>query len=376
MRKTIAALALLAACGGSPAAPPTVPEVTPPAAATPVVTTRPRLNRDQTIDAVAFGSCLDQTKPHPILADIVAAAPDAMVMLGDNVYADASSEAELRRAYDTLAESAQYRAMADAMPILAAWDDHDYGRNDVGKEYELKDVSKTIMLDFFGEPAGSPRRTRDGNYDALVVGPKGQRVQFLLLDTRWFRDELREGKAVSGRYVPHPEPGHTVLGDAQWAWLEARLQEPADVRFLVSSIQLLPNQHGFESWGLFPAERDRLLGMIGSTGAGGVIVVSGDRHRGELSCAFDPRIGYPLLELTATSLNRGNSNPEDNRYRRPGTGPVGDENYGLATIDWTAGEIELGLWGRGNVERVMSRVSLSALQPGQGMSGIPDCQPI
>ncbi len=369
---------LLAACGAPPPATPLVsaPVDTAEADATKTTQSRPRLGRDQTVRTVTFGSCLDQTKPHPILADIVAARPDAMVMLGDNVYADASSEAELRRAYETLGESPQFQAMAEAMPILAAWDDHDYGRNDVGKEYELKEVSKTVMLDFFGEPAGSPRRTREGNYDSLVIGPKGQRVQFLLLDTRWFRDELREGRAALGSYVPHPEPGPTVLGDAQWAWLEARLQEPADVRFLVTSIQLLPNQHGFEAWGLFPAERDRLLGLIGSTKAAGVIAVSGDRHRGELSCAFDPRIDYPLVELTATSLNRGNANPEDNRFRRPGTDPVGDENYGIASIDWDAGEIELGLRGRGSVDRVMMRVSLSALQPGQGVSGIPNCEPI
>ncbi len=319
-----------------------------------------------------FGSCLDQSRPHPILGDVVAADPDLVVLLGDNVYADAGVEADLERAYAGLGDSPGFRRMSAAAPILAVWDDHDYGRNDVGKEFELKEASKRIMLDFFAEPADSPRRQRPGNYDAVVVGPPGQRVQLLLLDTRWFRDPLRAGGS-SRRYLPHEESGPTVLGEAQWTWLEARLREPADVRFLVTSIQLEVDEHPFEGWGLFPAERRRMFDLIASTGAGGVVVVSGDRHRGELSCAFDPGIGYPLLELTASALNRPNYNLEDNRFRRPGAPLIGDENFGLVKVDWSHRTLSIGLHGIGGVVHFTSEVSLDALQPGRGISGVADC---
>ncbi|MBV1857323.1 MAG: alkaline phosphatase family protein [Nannocystaceae bacterium] len=333
---------------------------------------RLRVDPQQALSTVVFGSCLDPSRPHPILDDVVAAQPDLVVMLGDNVYADAGTEADLERAYASLAESPGFQRMSAAAPILAVWDDHDYGRNDVGKEFELKDASKRIMLDFFGEPASSPRRARAGNYDAVVVGPQGQRVQLLLLDTRWFRDPLRAGGSTR-RYVPHDDVGPTVLGEAQWIWLETQLRTPADLRFLVTGIQLEADEHPFESWGLFPAERRRMFDLIASTEAGGVIVVSGDRHRGELACAFDAAVGYPLLELTASSFNRPNHNLEDNRFRRPGSPLVGEENFGIATIDWSARTVTLGLRGIGGVVHLMSEVSLDALQPGRGRTGVADC---
>lgn len=370
-RSTIACLALLSACsqpGPTATGDATSPEVT-------SSVTHPRLDPTQALGTIAFGSCLDQSRPHPILGDVVAVQPDLVVMLGDNVYADAGSEADLERAYAGLGGSPAFQRMRAVAPILAVWDDHDYGRNDVGKEFELKEASKRIMLDFFGEPRDSARRQRPGNYDAVVVGPQGQRVQLLLLDTRWFRDPLRAG-GVSKRYIPHDESGPTVLGEAQWRWLEAQLRVPAELRILVTSIQLEVDEHPFEGWGLFPAERRRMLDLIASTQAAGVVVVSGDRHRGELSCAFDPAIGYPLLELTASALNRPNHNLEDNRFRRPGSPLVGDENFGIVEVDWSTRALTVSLRGIGGIVHLTSEVSLDALQPGRGRSGVADCQPV
>ena len=76
---------------------------------------------------------------------------------------------------------------AQTCPILATWDDHDLGANDAGGDYPKKDESQKIFLDFFGDPADSPRRHRPGVYDAKVFGPEGKRVQVILLDTRYFR---------------------------------------------------------------------------------------------------------------------------------------------------------------------------------------------
>ena len=353
---------LLALCSCDAPSPPRVDE------------TRPRLQASDNVSTVAFGSCLDPARPHPIVRDITAARPDAVVLLGDNVYADAGSEAELRRAYDALGQSPAYRALAAAVPVLAVWDDHDYGRNDAGKEYELKEVSKRIMLDFFAEPPDSPRRTRAGNYDAVVVGPTGQRVQFLLLDTRWFRDPLDAG-GVNRRYVPHETAGPTMLGEAQWAWLEAQLRKPADVRLLITSVQLVNAEHGFESWGLFPAERRRLFDLLASTRAAGVVAVSGDRHRGELSCVYDEALGYPLFELTASALNRSGGEAEESRFRWQDTQAVRDENFGLLRLDWAARTVTLELRGRGGVPALQTTVALDGLRPGHGNASSPACAP-
>ena len=41
--------------------------------------------------------------------------------------------------------------------IIGTWDDHDYGLNDAGKEYDGKDFSQQLMLDFLDEPSDSLR---------------------------------------------------------------------------------------------------------------------------------------------------------------------------------------------------------------------------
>jgi alkaline phosphatase D len=172
-------------------------------------------------------------------------------------------------------------------PILATWDDHDYGANDVGREYPMREESEQVFLDFFEVPEESPRRSRPGIYDAVMFGPEGKRLQVILLDTRYFRSELprnpKEDWPTKGRYTPVDDVEATMLGEAQWEWLEEVLREPTDLRILASSIQVIPSEHEWEKWANFPLERERLLALLGEAGAERTLVISGDRHIGEMS---------------------------------------------------------------------------------------------
>jgi alkaline phosphatase D len=165
-----------------------------------------------------------------------------------------------------------------------------------------------------------------------------------------------------------------MLGEAQWAWLEAQLSKPAELRLLVTSIQLLVGDHGYESWGLFPAERTRMFEVLGRSGAHGIVVLSGDRHRGEISCATVPGIGYPLIELTSSSLNKPLEGTEENRYRIPQTPHVDGPNYGLVGLSWDDDStVTLALQGEGG-ERLLERaVPLAALQVGASVKSGLDC---
>ena len=98
----------------------------------------------------------------------------------------------MRAKYARLAAMPGYQAAQVACPILATWDDHDYGVDDGGGEYPKKVESQQVFLDFFGDPEDSPRRKRQGVYDAEVFGPPGKRVQVILLDTRYFRSPLKK----------------------------------------------------------------------------------------------------------------------------------------------------------------------------------------
>jgi alkaline phosphatase D len=117
--------------------------------------------------------------------------------------------------------------------------------------------------------------------------------------------------------------------------------EPAELRLIVSSIQVLADGHGWERWGNFPQERQRLFDLIGETKASGVVLLSGDRHIGGLyrEGAGTP---YALTEITSSGLNRtfpGNREPGPNRI-----GAVyGAANFGTLDIDWWEGTITLSL---------------------------------
>ena len=310
--------------------------------------TPPALAQDAApLTRIAFGSCAHQTKPQPIWDAVLDYRPELFVFLGDNVYGDVTSSAltELREAYATAATIEGYAKVRTTAPVLAMWDDHDYGQNDAGGEFPFKTATKQLFLDFWQVGADDPRRTRPGIYHAETFGPAGMRVQVILLDTRSFRSPLRSsgepGVPGKGPYLPDPDPAKTMLGAAQWAWLRAQLLQPAELRLIVSSVQVLAEGHGWEGWNNLPLERTKLLALIEETAAGGVILVSGDRHVGAL---YHRPTGaaYALYEITASGINMtfaGNRDPGPLRL-----GAVyGAANFGTVDIDWWAQDVRLSV---------------------------------
>ena len=314
------------------------------------VSARPEL----VISTLGFGSCEHEDRPVPIWDTINAARCDAFVLLGDNIYADTSDPAVFRKKYDLMAAQPGFAKFRQSTPLFATWDDHDYGINDGGAGFPGAAAAQQEFCDFFQVPADSPRRTTPGVYDCVTLGPEGKRVQLLLLDTRMFRSPLKKDPANPKATIPNTDPDATVLGEGQWAWLERRLREPAEIRVVVSSIQFIANEHGSEKWDNFPKERARFLELLRRTQVQGVVVISGDRHLAELS-ALAPVDGvlYPLYDLTTSGLNlvvppktAANENkpkkPQPNRYRlheRPYT----SSNFGLLRIQWDGPQPSLRL---------------------------------
>jgi alkaline phosphatase D len=293
----------------------------------------------ESLQLVLFGSCVLQSRVQPIFKTITAANPDLFIFLGDNIYADTVDMEVMQHKYVELAASPSFQLLIEHVPVLAVWDDHDYGANDAGSEYPMKEESKELFLDFWQVPEDSPRRERAGIYASHTYGPAGRRVQVILLDTRTFRDSLVRGNPhptdALGPYVPNPNPDATMLGEQQWRWLEQQLERPARIRIVVSSIQVLPEFSGWESWANFPLEKQRLLDLIADNGIGGVIFISGDRHFAELSVLR--REGeYPLYELTSSALNLRHPSglTGTNRFRIDGT--YLRENFGEIRIRWNA----------------------------------------
>ena len=298
---------------------------------------------------IAFGSCAHQAKPQPIWDAVLGYRPELFIFAGDNVYGDVTSGAmsELRAAYAAAAAIEGYAEVRDTLPVLATWDDHDYGQNDAGADFAHKEAAQRLFLEFWQVRHDDPRRSRAGIYHAETFGPAGMRVQVVLLDTRSFRSPLRSTgqPGVSGRgpYLPDPDPAKTMLGETQWAWLREQLMQPAELRLIVSSVQVLAEGHGWEGWGNLPRERARLLDLFDETAPGGVILLSGDRHVGAL---YQRHAEAPngLYEITSSGINMTYA-----ANREPGPlrlGAVyGAPNFGTIDVDWWAGEVRLSVRG-------------------------------
>ncbi|WP_164976108.1 alkaline phosphatase D family protein [Oleiharenicola lentus] len=345
------------------------------------VSVRPEL----TISTLGFGSCARQERPQPIWEAINAAHCDAFVLCGDNIYGDSADPDVLRVKYALLAAMPGFAQLRQATPLYATWDDHDYGLNDGGAGFPGAAAAQKEFCDFFQVPSDSPRRTTPGVFDCVTFGPAGKRVQLILLDTRTFRSPLKKDPSNAKVTRPNTDPDATILGAGQWAWLERRLREPAEIRVVISSIQLVATEHGSEKWDNFPAERTRFLAMLRRTQAHGVVVISGDRHLAELAM-LAPTDGapYPLHDLTSSGLNQPIAQepaarakaltgveagptppkPQPNRHRlheRPYTG----SNFALLRVKWAgaASSLRLEVCGLGG-EVVLSRdIPLAELRP-------------
>ncbi|TMN87370.1 metallophosphatase [Pseudoalteromonas phenolica] len=323
------------------------------------------------VDKILFGSCSHQDKDIPIFDAINKEQADLFVFLGDNVYGDTENMTVLKSKYHKLGIKPGFAQLRANTPVIAMWDDHDYGENDAGKEYPFKEASRKIMLDFWQEPKDSPRRTRDsGIYTSYMYGEEAQRVQVIMPDLRWnrpalssigeFRYWLNSFFNNVGPYRPVDE-SISMLGEAQWQWLEQELLKPAKIKVISSSLQLIPDFTGWESWANFPADRQRLFDFIEKHKIGGVIMISGDTHWGELS-KYQVKQNYPLWEVTSSGLTQKWKDVSPNKHRVGES--TSDVNYGFIEIDWQQADpnIEFGLKDiNGDVTHKQS-MPLSALQ--------------
>jgi alkaline phosphatase D len=303
----------------------------------------------QAVSKIIYGSCIHQNDEQPIWQAINREQPDVFVFLGDNIYGDTDDMGVLQKKYQKLGSNAGFQTLKKQTPIVATWDDHDYGANDAGKDYPYKEQSRKIMLDFFEEPVVSQRRTREsGIYTAYYFGEGDKRVQLILTDLRWNKttpEELTWYEYLwslvnsKGPYLATSGEGATLLGEAQWQWLAQELKKPAVIRIVASSLQVIPESSGWEAWAVFPEERKRLFDLLKKAQQKSLFLISGDTHWAEFSRLKEG--DFELLELTSSGLTEEWDLVSPNEHR------VGDyynkANFGMIEIDWEKQSIKISI---------------------------------
>lgn len=323
----------------------------------------PALDLTKPLSRIIFGSCNHHARSQHMWPLIEAQNPDLVLAIGDNIYGDNGylGEANLAsfiKAYTQQASHPEFRSLRSKVPMLATWDDHDYGPNDSGGTFAFREWSETLFETFWG--VSEAAKSRQGVYDSVIAGPEGQRVQIIMLDTRFFRSPLKsipyqESRPRLGGYLPDDNPELTILGGQQWTWLKGELAKPADLRLLVSSTQVLTDAHGFEKWGNHPVERERLFAALKERNKGDMLILSGDRHSAAFYAQTPKELGSEIWEFTSSSLNlafvRENAGAGEPDPRRR-SGFFTQENYGMIDIDWQNKEIIMQI--RGNESQVVA----------------------
>lgn len=318
------------------------------------------------VTRIAFGSCAHQDKRLPALQKAADQMPNVFIFMGDNIYGDTEDMALLKEKYGKLGMKKEFQNLLKTCPILATWDDHDYGANDSGLEYPQKEASKEVFMDFWKEPLASSRRVHEGIYTSyLTRTAEGKLLQIILLDTRTFRTPLAPANKANGHdmndYCINPDTAATMLGKQQWDWLRGELSKPADIRLIGSSTQFAVEYNGYEAWANFPLEQQKMLDLIAETQAKGVFFISGDVHYAELNRIEQPG-RYPIYDLTSSGISEEWSHVERSQNRLGKA--VQDNNFGLIDILAKEGELYLVLqvFDKKGKLRIKEEVKVDALK--------------
>jgi alkaline phosphatase D len=348
------------------------------------------IDNSKSITTFGFGSCNDQNKEQPLWKLIKAHNPQLFIMMGDNVYASKPETRPIMDQYIKLNENKDYLNLREAIPFMATWDDHDYGQADGGDNNPYKQEARKTFGQYWTYLKNIVPKTQGAIYHSRIVGDKNKRVQFIILDTRYDRSPLakpadpapviiprapqlpstpllksghnNELKAdLNAPPVPVPakpptpppmpkmyglneDPQARVLSDQQWKWLEAELKKPAELRIIVSSIQIIADDHGFEKWGNFPLERKKFLDLLNKNNIRNAVVLSGDRHLASIA-KIQLNKKTELFDITSSALNRPSPAKEvevDQTYVGPSYLGI---NFGLASIDWSKRQLEIQIMG-------------------------------
>ncbi|MEA1951247.1 MAG: alkaline phosphatase D family protein, partial [Planctomycetota bacterium] len=202
---------------------------------------------------IAFGSCFHRWGlGNRRQSDLIRLRrPTAMLLCGDIAVQDRNNHLGLHRADYLLRDFfPAWRDLAAAVPVYAAWDDHDYFDNDLaGIPRGFTDADRRGVRRVFTKswvnPAYGFEDERGGIFFRTRIGP----CDVIMLDSRYFR---------SGRKG-------SFLGDEQMQWLERQLLDCRGAFIIISCGTMWSDyvSNGKDSWGRWDkAGRERIFKLI------------------------------------------------------------------------------------------------------------------
>ena len=288
----------------------------------------------------------------PATADLgrrAAYHPDLFIFAGDNVYGDfnTADAADLKQAYESAQDIAGYTRLRGRCRISRSGTITTMASMTAAPTSPQGGGERMNSSKFWNVPADDVRRSREGIYNARIIGPPGMRVQVVLLDLRWFRSPLKptdqRGAPGKERYVPDADPAKTMLGDAQWAWLAARAAQAGRGAALVSTIAGAGRGPWLGALGQFPARAPEAVRHDPRQQTPTASCCCRATAISARSIARRRRAGYPLYEITSSGLNMvllgRAASPDPIAW----AASMPAANFGVVDIDWWEHKVTLAL---------------------------------
>lgn len=266
---------------------------------------------------IAIVSCIHDrfvAEGAPLWAHLLELRPQLIFMVGDNVYADTFGPADPEKLWRRYAETRErlpvFRAQR-LVPILATWDDHDFGANDADSSYRFKDAARTVFQAFFAQTPGAGGIVRGPGVSTRIDLFK---QRFLFMDNRTFRNT-------------HDRAGIlTHWGEDQNRWFVDNIARGSGPIWLINGSQFFGGYHKYESFEReHPEDLRRVLKEL-SRSPWPTLFISGDRHLSEVLEANWPELGYRSVELTSSGIHSFVNDPASRQMPRglltPSTGPI------------------------------------------------------
>ena len=283
------------------------------------------------LSTLAFGSC-NRTDLDPKIWEVIEDKnPDVWVWLGDIVYTEDQSMEDLAAKYALQKKLPAYQKLTNQSKVYGVWDDHDFGKNDAGAAFQLKQASRELLFDFLDLPSDHLARKREGAYQSYCFGEGNQKVCLYLLDVRYFKEAYVNDPNPNQRYKKNDG---TLLGEAQWDWLETQLaQDQATIHLFGGGIQFLSSKHPYEKWANFPKAQKRFIDLLEKYSVKNPIYLSGDRHIAEIS-AQDLQSEVKFYDITSSGLTHSYDSLEE-EYNPMRISPlITHLNFGMLEFDW------------------------------------------
>ena len=238
---------------------------------------------------------------------------------------------DYRRRYAQYRMDADLRAAHASAPFIVTWDDHEVDNDYADDQDESGGTPPAVFLLRRAAAYQAFYEAMPIRASALPLGPDmllyrhfpfGSLIDFSALDTRQYRSDQACGGGAATDCREAADPGRTMLGAAQEAWLFDRLgrnratwtmlgqQVPTFARDYVGTAPGARFQ--MDKWDGYLAARDRLFGRLVDTRASNPVILSGDVHvhyaadlRRDFSRPESPVVGVELTNSSVTSNGDG-----------------------------------------------------------------------